>query len=238
MELFHSKNKKGKSSTEGKGSGGLSSQKYINVEEVKNDIVVLKNRSLKAILLVSSINFELKSSEEQEAIIYGYQNFLNSLDFPVQILISSKRLDIDPYIELLDEKKKGQTSELMRLQISEYSNFVKNLTESSQIMSKYFYVVVPFYPIESVEGGFFSKVMDMVSPKQKITEDIETFESYKNQLWQRVNQISSGLSALGVKSTVLKTEEIIELLFSSYNPSVFSSSAIKDLEAIELEESV
>lgn len=229
MELFHSK-KENK-----KGSGGLSSQKYIDVEEVKNDIVILKNRSLRAILLVSSINFDLKSSEEQEAIIFGYQNFLNSLDFPTQILISSKRLDVDPYLSLLEEKKKTQTSELMRLQIAEYGSFIKNLTEVSQIMSKHFYVVVPFYPVESKEGGFMSGIMDAFNQKQKITEDIETFETYKNQLWQRVDQIASGLNSIGIKSTALKTEEIIELLYSSYNPSLFSTTVIKDLEAIELE---
>jgi len=234
MELFHSKKENKK-----KSDGGMSSQKYIDVEEVKNDIVVLKNRSLRSILLVSSINFDLKSSEEQEAIIFGYQNFLNSLDFPIQILISSKRLDIDPYLELLDEKRKAQTSELMRLQISEYSNFIKNLTEVSQIMSKHFYIVIPFYPVENKGGGgVLSGLMNAFNTKQKITEDIETFESYKNQLWQRVDQVASGLNGLGVKSTVLKTEEIIELLFSSYNPSLYSDTVIKNLEAIELEESL
>ncbi len=228
MELFHSKNKQNKQNS------GLSSQKYIDVEEIKNDIVVLKNKSLRSVLLASSINFDLKSSEEQEAIIAGYQNFLNSLDFPIQVMISSKKLDIDPYLSLLNDQKKKQTEELMRLQISEYSNFVKSLTEVSQIMSKRFYVVVPFYPIESQEGGFFSKIMDTFNPKQKITENIEMFETYKNQLWQRVDQISAGLNSLGIKTTTLKTEELVELLYSSYNPSVYSTSVIKDLDSVEL----
>ncbi|MDD3498711.1 MAG: hypothetical protein PHH24_04405 [Candidatus Moranbacteria bacterium] len=229
MELFHSKKVNKKEGSD------LSSQKYINVEEIKNDIVVLKNKSLRAILLVSSINFDLKSSEEQEAITYGYQGFLNSLDFPIQILISSKRLDIEPYINLLEQNKKLHTNELMRMQISEYSNFVRELTEVSQIMSKNFYVVVPFYPVETKGSGFFSGIMDTLNPKQKITENLETFETYKNQLWQRVDQVAGGLNSIGVKSTVLKTEEIIELLYSSYNPSLFSTTVIKDLEAIELE---
>ncbi|HFC76680.1 MAG TPA: hypothetical protein ENJ27_00395 [Candidatus Moranbacteria bacterium] len=228
MELFQSKNKKSNQ------NAGLSSQKYIDVEEIKNDIIVLKNKSLRSVLLASSINFDLKSSEEQEAIIVGYQNFLNSLDFPIQVMISSKRLDIDPYLGLLEEQKKKQTGELMRLQISEYSNFVKNLTEVSQIMSKHFYVVIPFYPVESQEGGLISKLMDTFNPKQKITENIEMFETYKNQLWQRVDQISAGLSALGIKTTSLNTEELVELLYSSYNPSVFSTSVIKDLDSVEL----
>ena len=228
MELFHSKTKSSK-------QGGLSSQKYIDVEEIKNDIIVLKNRSLRAVLLASSINFDLKSTEEQEAIIVGYQNFLNALDFPLQIMIGSKRLDINPYLNILNDKKKGQVNELMRMQISEYANFIKSLTEVSQIMSKRFYIVVPFYPIESQDGGILSKLMDTFNPKQKITENIEMFETYKNQLWQRVDQISSGLNALGIKATSLKTEELVELLYSSYNPSVYSTTVIQDLDAVELE---
>lgn len=225
---MHSKNQKAANSA-------MSTQKYINVEEIKNDLVVLKNKSLRAVLLVSSINFDLKSADEQEAIIGGYQNFINSLDFPIQIMISSKRLDINPYLELLDKKRKTQSSELMRLQISEYANFIKNITEVSQIMTKQFYVVVPFYPIENLEEGLLDKMMGLFNPKQQIEESVEIFETYKNQLWQRVDQISSGLASLGVKSTVLNTEELVELLYASYNPSIYSNSSVKDLEMMEME---
>jgi hypothetical protein len=228
MELMHSKNQQSAGS-------GMSTQKYINVEEIKNDLVVLKNKSLRSVLLVSSINFDLKSADEQEAIIGGYQNFINSLDFPVQIMISSKRLNIEPYLEMLEKKRKTQTSELMRMQISEYSNFIKNITEVSKIMTKQFYIVVPFYPVENLESGILDKVMGYFNPTQQIEETVEIFETYKNQLWQRVDQITSGLSSLGVKSTVLNTEELVELLYSSYNPSVYSTSTIKDLEMMEME---
>jgi hypothetical protein len=228
MELMHSKNQQSANS-------GMSTQKYINVEEIKNDLVVLKNKSLRAVLLVSSINFDLKSADEQEAIIGGYQNFINSLDFPVQIMISSKRLNIEPYLEMLEKKRKTQTSELMRMQISEYSNFIRNITEVSKIMTKQFYIVVPFYPVENLENGLLDKVMGYFNPTQQIEETVEIFETYKNQLWQRVDQITSGLSSLGVKSTVLNTEELVELLYSSYNPSVYSTSTIKDLELMEME---
>lgn len=228
MELMHSKNQKETSSS-------TTTQKYINVEEIKNDVIVLKNKSLRSVLLVSSINFDLKSADEQEAIIGGYQNFINSLDFPVQILISSKKLDIEPYLELLENKRKTQTNELMRLQISEYGNFIKNLTEISQIMTKRFYIVVPFYPIENLENSVLDKLMSFFNPKQQIEESVEIFETYKNQLWQRVDQISAGLASLGVKSTVLNTEELVELLYTSYNPSIFSNSTIKDLDLMEVE---
>lgn len=228
MELMHTKKQK-------QSTPGMSTQKHVNVEEIKNDLVVLKNKSLRAVLLVSSINFDLKSADEQEALIGGYQNFINSLDFPVQIMISSKKLDINPYLELLEKKRKVQPSELMRMQISEYSNFIKNLTEISQIMTKQFYIVVPFYPIENLENSFLDKVMSFFNPKQQIEETVEIFETYKNQLWQRVDQISAGLASLGVKSTVLNTEELVELLYVSYNPSIYSTSTVKDLELMELE---
>lgn len=228
MELMHSKSKTDS-------SDGSSTQKYVNVEEIKNDLVVLKNKSLRAVFLVSSINFDLKSSDEQEAIIAGYQNFINSLDFPVQIMISSRRLDIQPYLDLLEGKRKIQTNELLRLQISEYSNFIKELTEVSQIMTKRFYLVVPFYPIENLENGFLDRIMSFFNPKQQVEESVEVFETYKNQLWQRVDQISAGLTSIGVRATILNTEELIELLYSSYNPSVYSSSTIKDLDAMDFE---
>lgn len=225
---MHSKNKK-------ENSAGMTTQKYVNVEEIKNDLIVLKNRSLRAIFLVSSINFDLKSADEQEAIIGGYQNFLNSLDFPVQIMISSRKLDIGPYLELLENKRKTQTNELLRLQISEYSNFIKDLTEVSQIMTKQFYLIVPFYPVENLENGFLDKVMSFFGPKEQVEESIELFESYKNQLWQRVDQIASGLTSIGVRATVLNTEELVELLYSSYNPSIYSTSVIKDLDSMDFE---
>ena len=150
-------------------------------------------------------------------------------------MISSKRLDIEPYLANLEKRVKTQTNELMRLQMNEYSNFIRSLTEVSQIMTKQFYVVVPFYPVENLENGFLDKVMNVFNPKEQMAETIETFETYKNQLWQRVDQISSSLASLGVKSTVLKTEELIELLYSSYNPSVYTGTRIKDLDLLEIE---
>jgi hypothetical protein len=185
-------------------------------------------------MLVSSINFDLKSTDEQDAIIQQYQGFLNSLDFSTQILISSRRLNIEPYLDFLGEKEKKQTNELLKLQISEYRNFIKNLTEISNIMTKLFYIVVPFSPIENKEGGIFDKVSSIFSPKQEISRKKENFETYKNQLWQRVDHVISGLSGIGLKIVPLKTEEIVELMYNSYNPNVYKSVIIKDVDKIEL----
>jgi type IV secretory pathway VirB4 component len=227
MEYLNSKNKKSPE--------GMSTQKYVDVEEIRDGVIVLKNRSLRSILLVSSINFDLKSTEEQDAIIQQYQSFLNSIDFPAQILINSRRLNVEPYLDFLEEKEKKQTNELLRLQIGEYRNFIKNLTEVSNIMSKSFYIVVPFSPIENKEGGVFSKLSAMFAPKQEILKKRESFETYKNQLWQRVDHIISGLSGIGLKIVPLETQEIIELLYNSYNPNVYKSVIIKEVEKIELE---
>jgi hypothetical protein len=228
MELLHSKKL-----TNG-AEGGNSTQKYVDVEEVHDGVVVLKNGSLRAALLVSSINFDLKATAEQDTIINQYQNFLNSLDFPIQIMISSRKLNIGPYLDYLKKKETQLTNELLSLQLSEYRNFIKNLTDVSNIMSKFFYVIVPFYPIESKEGGFFDKIFGSTNSALAVERRREFFDTYKNQLWQRLDHISAGLGGIGVKITPLKTEELIELLYNSYNPSVRNNTIIKDIDQIEL----
>lgn len=211
-----------------------STQRYVDVEEIRDGVVVLKNGSLRSILLVSSLNFDLKSAEEQDAIILQYQNFVNSLDFPLQILVSSRRFDIRPYIELLKDKENHQKNELLRLQISEYQNFIKSLAEVSNIMSKLFYIIVPFSPVEDKEKGLFHSLTTLFNPAGAVIERREFFETYKNQLWQRVDHVSFGLSQTGLKIAPLNTEEIIELLYNSYNPSLFTTRLTRNIEAIDV----
>lgn len=229
MEFLHSTKLSG-------AEKGASTQEHIDVEEIKDGAVVLKSGALRAILLVSSINFDLKSSEEQEIIIQQYQNFLNSLDFPVQIVVSSRKMNITPYLEYLEGMEKRQTNEILRFQTAEYRNFIKSLVDISNIMSKSFYVVVPFSPVESQEGGFFQKMTAIFSPKQGILKKREWFETYKNQLWQRVDYVMNALGGTGVKVTQLKTEELIELLYNAYNPNVFTNAIIKDTDKIEFKQ--
>ncbi len=218
-----------------KKSNGSSTQRYVDVEEIRDGVMVLKTGALRAVLLVSSINFDLKSSEEQDAIISQYQNFLNSLDFPVQVVVQSRRFNIDPYIDLLKGKEAQQANELLRFQMKEYQGFIKNLTEISNIMSKFFYVVVPFSPVENMQGGFFQKMGDIFNQKKTVGLKNELFDTYRTQLMQRVEHIVAGLSPMGVRATVLETEELIELLYNSYNPSLFASTIVKNVEAIELQ---
>jgi len=224
MELLKPKNKQKASST----------QKYVEVVEIRDGIIVLKSGALRSILLVSSLNFDLKSTEEQDAIIAQYQGFLNSLDFPVQVVVSSRRFNVKPYLELLQDKEKRQENELLRFQISEYKSFVKNLTEVSNIMSKFFYVVAPFSPVEDEQSGLKDKLFGIFRAKEATFAHGDLFETYKAQLLQRISHITTALSSTGVHITPLNTEEVIELLYSSYNPSLFTATVLKNVEDIEL----
>ena len=225
MEFLKPKNKTDNAS---------STQKYVDVDEIRDGVIILKSGALRSVLLVSSLNFDLKSTEEQNAIISQYQAFLNSLDFPVQIVINSRRFNIEPYLERLQDETKQQTNELLRFQMSEYKSFIKNLTEMSNIMSKFFYVVVPFSPVEDKQSGLLDKLFGIFRAKEATFARGDLFETYKAQLLQRVNHITAALGSAGVHAVPLNTEEIIELLYNSYNPSLFVSTIIKNVENIEL----
>lgn len=193
------------------------SQQFVPLKEVRDGIAILKDGSMRAILLTSSLNFALKSSDSQEAIIYQFQNFLNSLDFTVQIFVSSRRLDIRPYIALLENRYKEQTAELLRLQTREYIEFIKKFTESANIMTKSFFVVVPYSSAilnKSSASGVFAKKDALKEAAQKS----EAFEEAKSQIQQRVSVVEQGLTRVGIRVAQLGTEEIIELFYKIFNP--------------------
>ena len=227
MDLLHSKKLTKKQPS-------TATQKFLDVSEIKEDAIVLKNGSLRAVLAVSAINYDLKSTDEQEAIISQYQNFLNSIDFPIQISITSKKINMDGYLNFLEEKEKVQKNELLKFQISEYRNFITQLVSVSNIMDKDFYIVVPFSPIENSEGGFFKKIMSVFNPKRVIMDKRENFETCKNQLFQRAEHIVAGLSGIGLKLTLLKTQELVELLYNAYNPTAYTPNAIEDISKLDL----
>lgn len=214
---------------------GSSTLKFVEVQEIHDGVVLLKNGSLRSILAVSSINFDLKSTDEQNAIVSQYQNFLNSLDFPTQILISSRKFNIKPYLELLKTREKEQRNELLRIQIREYQKFILQLTEVTNIMSKHFYVIVPFFPVEVNKSGVFDSLFSVFNPQKVVIHKREQFETYKSQLYQRIDHVISGLSGTGVRIVPLKTDEIIELLYNSYNPNLFAINIINDIESLEMQ---
>lgn len=192
-------------------------QEFVPVKEVRDGIVVLKDGGMRAVLLASSLNFALKSEDEQTAFIVQFQNFLNSLDFTVQIFVQSRMLDIRPYIATLEERYKDQLDDLMRVQIREYIEFVKSFTEAANIMTKNFFVVVPYTPAVINAQKGLSGMLPFGKKKQNFEEN-RTFEERLSQLEQRVAIVQQGLIRTGVRTVLLGTEEAIELLYKLFNP--------------------
>ncbi len=193
-------------------------QKFVPVKEIRNGVIMLKEGGYRGVLMCSSVNFGLKSADEQESIISGFQTFLNTLDFPVEILIQSRKMDIRPYLKLLAEKEKGQRTDLLRIQLREYMEFVRSFTEDSNIMTKSFYIIVPYSPTgASAAKNAMSGFLGKNSTKANGSKD-ELFEEYRLQLEQRMGLVASGISATGVRAVALGTEEVIELLYRSFNP--------------------
>lgn len=196
---------------------GKATQSFLRMSEIKNDTVVVDDGTLRAILNVSSTNFDLKSQDEQDSIIFNFQRFLNSLDFSVQILMQSRKMEIGGYLEKLKRLSEKQTNELLRVQTVEYIEFISRLVENASIMNKNFYVIVPLG--ESVfpqAAGFFSRLLGGGKARQ-IAQKIENFEKAKERLDNRVSAILSNLSGIGIRGQRMKTEEIIQLYYNSYN---------------------
>jgi len=219
-----------------KNQSSAATQSFLDISEIKEDTIVLKNGSFRAVLAISAINYDLKSTDEQEAIISQYQNFLNSLDFPLQILITSRKINMGNYLDFLEKKGKVQNNELLKFQITEYRSFIKQLISVTNIMDKDFYAIVPFSPIEDKGKGFFKKAFNSFNSKKAILDKRESFETYKNQLFQRVEHISASLSGIGLRITPLKTQELIELLYNSYNPRVYTPDDISDIKDLDLQQ--
>jgi type IV secretory pathway VirB4 component len=194
-----------------------STQDFVPISEVRDGVVMLKDGGLRAILLASSINFALKSEDEQTAFIVQFQNFLNSLDFSVQIFVQSRMLDIRPYVATLEAAYKEQLDDLMRIQIREYIEFVKSFTEAANIMTKNFFVVVPYAPAIAKKGSSIGGLLPF-GKKQSSEEENKSFGEQVSQLEQRIGIVQQGLIRTGVRTVQLGTEEAIELLYKMFNP--------------------
>ena len=196
-------------------------QDFVPIKEIRDGIVILKDNSMRAVVLASSLNFALKSSDEQSAIISQFQNFLNSLNFSVQIFVQSRRLDIRPYIALLENRQKEQMGDLLKVQTKEYIEFIKSFTESTSIMTKSFFVVIPYSPAmigSSSKKGPFAGFMQKKDKKQAAQDKIENFEENRSQLEQRIEVVEQGLVRCGIRVVQLGTEELVELYYKIFNP--------------------
>ena len=198
-------------------------QDFLEIKDIRDGVLILKNNQIRGILMVSSVNFALKSEESQNSIIYAFQNFLNSLDFSCQIVIQSRNLNITPYLDVINKLEEKQTNELLKTQTSSYGEFIKELVKGEHIVIKNFYIVVP-YTLEEILGvGAIAKQYNFLNFSDKKepgkTMSDQDFEKCKNKLWQRMDFLSNGLRRCGLSAVPLITPELIELFWSTHHPT-------------------
>jgi hypothetical protein len=200
------------------------SQDFVSIKDIKDGVVIEKNGQMLMVLLASSINFALKSLDEQKAILAQFQNFLNTIDFTLQIYIQSRKLNIDPYLKIISDLEGSQDNDLMKIQLREYIEFIKTFTTNIDVMSKNFFVIVPYNPSKiNVTKG----ITNLFSPGQKspaLTSEMK-FEEHRIQLEQRVGIVTEGLARVGVRSIKLDTDDLVELFYHIYNPDDSKGSA-------------
>lgn len=209
--------------TSQKSKSAAAAQEFLPIDAIRDGIVALKGgQGYRVILMVSSLNFALKSEEEQDALVFAYENFLNALDFPLQFVIQSRRLNVRPYLDALAEREKEETNELLKVQIGEYAEFVKSFVELTSIVSKTFFAAVPLTPsVAERSGGIMRRLSALFGGGAKTAPaaDEGEFAQWKSQLLQRVDAVAGGLKRLGLRVVPLDTEELVELFYGLYNPS-------------------
>lgn len=217
---------------------GQSTQAYLDIQEIRDDLVILKDGTLRSVILVSSMNFALKSEDEQVAVIQGYIQFLNSFDFPLQIVIQSRKLNIEEYLARLKNSEKEQTNDLLRIQIAGYREYIQELIEMAEIMSKKFYVVVPYSPLSNKRKKFFTRLKETLTPTSSIHLNQKKFYKYKTEMSKRLDYVVEGLSSFGLKAMPLDTQALIELFYNTYNPGIEDSQRLAELNKLQVEEAV
>lgn len=195
-----------------------STQQYLDIAEIRENAVIMRDGTLRSIILTSSINFALKSEDEQNAIISAYVSFLNNIEHPLQIVIQSRELDIKNYINSLKQREKEQTNELLKMQTSEYIQYINELISLGKIMNKRFYITVPYDPLSDKHKNFFSGMIELFKPVSSVKMKEEVFLRRRNELARRVSGIISGLASIGISATELDTQSLIELFYNIYNP--------------------
>jgi hypothetical protein len=213
-----------------KGEAKKSTQAYLDIAEIKDSLVVMKDGSLRLIMLVSTVNFELKSEEEQDILIGQYQNFLNSLEFPIQIVIQSRRLNLSSYLSKLKERLNQTENELLKLQIADYIEFIKELITQANIMDKKAYVVVPYFPPLIKTPSSWEEIISGRPPKTLTASEFDTF---KKEVIQRAQTVASGLGSLGLRCIQLNTQELIELFYNIYNPEFATLEKLLPVEELK-----
>lgn len=211
-----------------------STQQFLEVAEIKEDTLVMKDGTVRAILLVSSINFSLKSEDEQQAIISSYVSFLNNINFPIQISVQSRRFNIEAYIEDLKERAKEQTNQLLKMQTEEYIQYIQELVSMGNIMNKKFYITIPYNPLSDEHKGFFASLKDSLRPTSLVKLKERRFQRYKDNLERRVESVSSSLRSIGLSSAKMDTQSLIELFYNTYNPETSEQEKLTDIENLRI----
>ena len=214
-----------------------STQNTLQIAEIRDGIVIMNDGSYRSVVMVKSINFDLMSLQEQEAVEYSYQGFLNSLYFPVQIFLRSQRVDLQPYIEKLDKIRTEHDNMLLALLMEDYITYIDQLSQQTNIMDKKFYVVIPYFPAVDVQKAltqsktFLSGLGEMFSKKeQHVTINEGELESAKTELRNRVQAVLQGLLQSGIQGLPLDTQELIELYYDTYNPDTATRQQLKNFD--------
>ncbi len=223
-----------------KKSFAASTQRFLPIGEIRDDTVLLKNGGFRAVVKVNAVNFNLKSEIEQQGIIAGYQSFVNTLLFPIQIFVRSSRLNIDPYIKKLREQANKHTSELLKNQTFDYANFMEKLVNVAEIMQKGYYIIIPVDSQTKSQRGILSRFVDWLNvddTKARALQRHRDFQTYGKVLRDRVTLIQSGLETIGITIKRLNTGELTQLYYSIYNPDTSQKEKFGSLEDLNLEKS-
>lgn len=220
------------------GGGTPSTQAHLPFNEIREGIVVMRDGTLRQVILVSSINFALKSEDEQKGIIQGYVSFLNTLTFELQIVIQSRKLNIEKYLAKLEGLARQQDNELLRKQTLSYRSFVAKMVEDADIMDKKFFVVVPYSPYSKKRKNFLTRFQEVLQPAKIVSLSQAKFAKYRTEMDRRVNSVVGGLKGIGLQAQVLDTQALIELYYNVYNPITKQTRRIEDIDQMQIDRSV
>ena len=228
----------GTSSTGGKSTKtATSTQKFLKIKGVRNGILELDDGSFKAIIMASSVNFALMSGDEQKAMLYGYQEFLNSLEFPIQIVVQSRIININNYVEKLNELERMQENELLKIQIGEYREYIKSLVEMANITTNRYYVVISYTGSPGYGGSesIMDRAKKFINPAREAKVEIESYDKAIQELNLRISRVVQGLRSMGIRAANLNTQEVVELFYTIYNPELAGSQVLAELERLNIE---
>lgn len=207
-----------------------STQNHLMISEIRDGLVIMRDGGLRMVIMASAVNFDLKSPSEQDAIESSYQGFLNGLHFPIQILVRSRRMNLDNYLNDLERLQSEQENKLLAGLMEDYIFNIRGLVQDINIMDKEFFVVVPFYTLFTSKEGLNGKLQKALEANKEVTQSAETYESHKRELIQRTNMVAQNLAQMGVRAAVLNTQELIELFYSVYNEDESQNQSLVEVE--------